>query len=498
MIKGFTRRYKPLEFMTTEEMDAIHRAALLVIQKTGMRIQHKPTLQVLADHGCEVNLDEQRARIPPGLVEECLRKVPSGFMLRARDRAKDVMVGGDTVYFMQGMGARYVDLETWETRPATAAEHRDAMIVADALENTHIAEAWEIYTDRSGIPPIMAMLENLASGIRYSSKTQVAGNIHDTEIFAIQMAKAAETDLLPEIEHVAPLTIQSGGIEAAYRYMEAQIPIVPGLTVSMGATGPVTLAGSVMLMVAEMMGWVVVSQLHTPGAPMAIHHSTAPVDMRTGYRLQGNPTRGITTGMMNQMLRRYRIPIFSNAGYAGNSKKIDYQTGYEKITLTCLSAISGAHLHNFQGSTGLELVYSPVLSVMDDDGAGWIGRVVEGAAISDETLAFEVINQVGPSPGHYLGTAHTREWWNKETFFPQVADVEPYASWIKTGKKDMMARAKEKVEEILATHKPLPLTPQQDQGVEAALKEARDHYRKQGVITEEEWSEYMDTLRSEG
>ena len=491
MIKGFTRGYKPLEFMTTEEVESIHRAALLVIQKTGMRIEHKRALQMLADNGCNVNFDEQRVRIPPGLVEECIRKVPSGFLLRARDRDKDVMVGGDTVYFMQGMGMRYVDLETWETRPATAAEHRDAMIVVDALENTHIAEPWEIYTDRRGIPPVMGMLENLASGIRYSSKTHVAGNIHDTEIFAIKMAKAVGTDLLPEIEHVAPLAIQAGGVEAAYRYIDAEIPIVPALTVSMGATGPVTLAGSVMIMVAEMMGWVVVTQLHKPGAPLAIHHSTAPIDMKTGHRLHGNPTRGITTGMMNQMLRRYQIPIWSNAGFAGDSKKIDYQTGYEKITPTFLAAISGAHLHNFQGSASLELLYSPVLSVMDDDGAGWIGRVLEGASITEETLAFEVINQVGPSPGHYLGTAHTREWWKKETYFPKVADTEHYASWIKTGKKDMFARAKEKVEEILATHKPLPLTPEQEQGVEDVLNEARAYYKKRGEISDKEWEEYQ-------
>jgi trimethylamine--corrinoid protein Co-methyltransferase len=134
--------------------------------------------------------------------------------------------------------------------------------------------------------------------------------------------------------------------------------------------------------------------------------------------------------------------------------------------------------------------------VMEDDVAGWIGHVLEGATINDETLAIDLINEVGPLPGHYLGTAHTRKWWNKQHYFPKVADVESYASWIKTGKKDMLDLAKEKVQEILATHKPLPLSDAQEQAIEDVLKEARNYYRKRGVISDAEWSEYMRVLSS--
>jgi trimethylamine--corrinoid protein Co-methyltransferase len=496
MIKGFTRKFRPLEFLTPEEEESIHGGALYVLEKTGMRIQHEGALKQLSESGCLVDFENERARIPPWLAEECIRKVPSNFILKARDREKDLMVGGNSVYFMQGMGMRYVDLDTWETRPATAAEHRDAMIVADALENTHLAEPWEIYTDRRGIPPVMGLLENLASGLRYSSKTQVAGNIKDSEIFAIKMAKAVGTDLFPEIEHAAPLTVQKGGVMAAYRYMEADIPIVPALSVNMGASGPATMAGAVLLMVAEMMGWVVLTQLYKSGAPLAFHHGASPPDMRNGNKLIGVPSRGITTVMMNQMLRRYEIPIWSNTGFASNSKKIDFQAGFEKSCGTLVSALAGGHVHLYQGGSSLELLYSSELAVMEDDVAGWIGHLLEGAEINAETLAIEVINQVGPIPGHYLGTAHTRENWRKENYFPQVTDVEPYASWASSGKKDMLDRAKEKVEEILATHKPLPLTAEEDQAVEDVLVEARDYYRKNNTISDEEWSVYMEELDS--
>ncbi len=496
MLTGFTRKFPPLTYLTEEEMETIHRGALFVLQKTGMRIEHEGALKLLAENGCQVDFEKQRARIPPHLAEECLRMVPSNFILRARDREKDLMIGGDTVYFMQGMGMRFVDLNTWETRPATAAEHRDAMIVADALENTHLAEAWEIYTDREGIPPIMAVLENLASGIRYSSKTQVAGNIKDTEIFAIKMAKAVGTDLFPEIEHAAPLTIQNGGATAAYRYIDADIPITPALSVSMGATGPATLAGTVLLQVAETMGWAVVTQLYKPGAPIAAGHGAGPIDMQTGINVWMRPATTMSTVMMNQMLRKYQLPIWSYSGFASDSKKIDFQAGFEKSTGILMSALSGAHIHLYQGGSSSELFYSPELSVMDDDVAGWIGRILEGPQVTDETLAIDVINQVGPIPGHYLGHAHTREWWQKENLFLQVTDTEPYSTWVTSGKKDMISHAKEKIEEILATHKPMPLTPEQEAEIEEVLQEAREYYRKRGMISDEEWVEYMRTLEA--
>jgi trimethylamine--corrinoid protein Co-methyltransferase len=494
MLSGFTRAFPPLKFLTAEQEETIHRGALYTLEKTGMQIEHEGALRLMADAGCRVDTEARRVRIPAWLAEECLRRVPSHFRLRARDPENDLMVGGDTVYFMQGMGMRFVDLDTWETRPATAAEHREAMIVADALPNLHLAEGWEIYTDRRNLPPVMGLLENLASAIRYSSKTQVAGNIQDSDIFVIMLAQAVGTDVLPEIEHACPLTIQRGGAEAAFRYAEAGMPFVPALSVSQGATGPATLAGATVLKMAETMGWVTMTQLHTPGAPLAIHHGISALDMRTGDKLWGTPARGIGGGMVNQMLRRYAIPIWSNAGFASNSKKIDFQAGYEKSMGVLVNALAGGHVQMFQGGSSSELLYSSELAVMEDDVAGWIGGLLEGPIVSDETLAIDLINDVGPIPGHYMAQAHTREWWNQEDYFPKVADTESYAAWVGSGRRDMLDRAREMVEAILATHRPLPLTDAQSDAVEDVLQEARRFYRDRGVITDAEWAAYMEEL----
>jgi len=202
----------------------------------------------------------------------------------------------------------------------------------------------------------------------------------------------------------------------------------------------------------------------------------------------------MTTVMMNQLLRKYQIPSCTSAGFTSLSKKIDYQCGYEKAMGTLISALSGGHLHIFQGGSTAELMYNPVLSILDDDIAGWIGTFLQGVNVNDETLAIDLINQIGPIPGHFLGTAHTREWWQKENFFPKVADQEAYPVWVKSGKRDALDLAKDRMQEILATHTPKPLTSDQEQAIEDILQEARSYYRERGMISDDEWSVYMNAL----
>ena len=55
-----------------------------------------------------------------------------------------------------------------------------------------------------------------------------------------------------------------------------------------------------------------------------------------------------------------------------------------------------------------ELAWSPLQAVIDNDSANIIGRYIEGFEINGETTALDLIREVGPSPGSYLGKKHTR------------------------------------------------------------------------------------------
>ena len=137
------------------------------------------------------------------------------------------------------------------------------------------------------------------------------------------------------------------------------------------------------------------------------------------------------------------------------------------------------------------------MAILDDDIVGMIGRFMEGPLVNDETMAIDLINEVGPIPGFYLNQAHTRKWWQKEQFVPKSADRLTYPEWMQRGKKNCLDYAKERMEEILATHKVSPpLTPSQEEDVERILNEARNYYRKKGQITDAEWELYLKDIRS--
>ena len=98
MLKGFTRKFKPLKILTEEEVETIHRGTLDVLETTGVRVEHDRALKLFADHGCKVDFENKRVRIPSYLVEDCVRKCPSSFALKARDPKYDLRIGGNNLY----------------------------------------------------------------------------------------------------------------------------------------------------------------------------------------------------------------------------------------------------------------------------------------------------------------------------------------------------------------------------------------------------------------
>ena len=206
MLKGFERGFKPLEMLTEEQVEAIHRATLQVVDGTGIRVEHDEALKLLEKNGCRVDSEKRRVRFPPGLVEDCLRKCPSSFLLKARDPQKHLRVGGNTVYCTNAAGVRYVDLDTWEARPASKKEHDDIYVIADAMDNLHLTSP--VYLDLEGVPQCTGFSEVIASKIRNSSKAIFQGSTLDSEIFCIQMAEAVGINYLGLACPAPPLTLQ--------------------------------------------------------------------------------------------------------------------------------------------------------------------------------------------------------------------------------------------------------------------------------------------------
>lgn len=475
--KGFPLRIKPLEFATAEQVEDIQRGALQVLQTTGVRIENEWALDFLEKQGCSSDRDSLRVRFPGDLVDECLRRAPSIYPARGREPDNDLLMGGNTVYFSHSSGMQTIDLDTYEPRTPTRTEYIDCIRVLDALPTVDHLGCYP-YFGYEGVDPLMAIPEGVALGLRYSTKHQAACCSNDCELFTIQMAQAAGQELTGTLSSSSPLTWGEGAINAARRMVEAGFPIATVDGCVLGGTGPATVAGSVVVSSAEHLAMLVLVQLLHPGHRMCIGHFALAMNMSSGSPTFGGITSSLSNVVFNQVWRRYGLPISAGSPGYVSAKEIDYQAGYEKAIGAVTAAMSGAHSILLHLGVSAEITAHPAQAILDDDVAGMIGRFIAGEEITEETLALDLIDQVGPIPGHYLSQAHTRKWWQKEQYLPRAADRLTYPEWVEGGKRSALSHAKERLEEILEKHHPEPLSPGQEEDVDRILAEARAYYAK--------------------
>ncbi len=286
-LEGFTRRIKPLELMSEEQIETIHAAILEVLETTGVVFRSANALRILRDGGCRVEETSGRVRFPPAVVEGALASCPSSFSVRSRDPSRSVRLGGPTFYYSDIPGKGILELATGRIRTATLQENHDALVVLDALPNFHVLCSYTPFFDVEGWSPLMSITESTAAKIRLSTKVQWTGYQQDCELFAIEMAKATDQDIIGISCTASPLTYGEDACESALRFAAADLPVHIVSGCMMGASAPVTTAGALVSFSAEILGGVVLTQLARRGARVSVEDSVLPMGMSSGGPLLG-------------------------------------------------------------------------------------------------------------------------------------------------------------------------------------------------------------------
>jgi trimethylamine--corrinoid protein Co-methyltransferase len=261
-----------------------------------------------------------------------------------------------------------------------------------------------------GVAPRMVLLESLASRIRASTNPTLAGYSNGSEVFAIELAKAAGVELLGMVAASPPLTSYQEACDAAFRWVEAGFPIWLSSGGIAGGSAPDTVAGSTLTNNAGLMAGIVLVQLIRPGTPILVADFVLPMNMRNGHPAFGSLGCALHACVFSQIWHRYGTPTVESLSGYPCSKRMDFQCGYEKAVTTLASALAGINLVSMHDGVHGELTFHPVQAILDDDLAGLIGRFIEGAAVTGDTLALDLIEAVGPIPGTYIDKAHTRRW----------------------------------------------------------------------------------------
>jgi len=253
-------------------------------------------------------------------------------------------------------------------------------------------------------------------------------------------------------EPSSPLTHSKEAIERLTFAAERRIPVVYTPGVSGGATAPVTMAGNLAQGLAETLSGLVISQLKSHGTPFIMGGVHTVMDMRTGIFSYGAPELFLLSACMTDISKKLNLPMFS-AGGCSDAKVLDEQAAVESSLSLLMAGLSGASLIHDVGYLESGLLGSLDMLVFSDEVISMVKRILRGITVSEETLAVDVVADVGPG-GHFIGKEHTRRHLRAEHWLPQLMDRAHRETWEKGGAKTMGQRVREKVIDILEHYEP--------------------------------------------
>lgn len=463
-----------------EQIKAIDEASLRILEKAGILLEDEEMRAILASFGCVV--DGRRVWLPRKFIEEQLEQVPSQFILYTRDGSQPLTIGGEERTVTNSGVAPYIyDLETRELRPSTLQDVKDTTRVLDALPRAGIICATLV--EPTDVAPELTIVKSFEATLRNTTKPIVGpGLTKAAEAKSVlemgvalrgSVAALAERPLFaPWFCPLSPLTY-SGDLVAAMRICaQAGLPLAFVTNPMAGLTAPLTLAGALAQMHAELLAAIVLSQLIQPGLPVLYEGTASVVDLHKLVAVSGRPE----TALLKQaavLLGKYRgLPTTGFGLSASMSKTIDVEYGYEKAASALVCALAKPSILGGIGLFGGGVCASYESLIIDHEIVGFLWHLLDGVRINEDTLAVAVVQEAMEGTHfithrHTLAHLRTGEYWT-----PTLSDSLSFNEWIGLGMPGALSRAREKALDILGNYAVPPLPPKADQRLETVMREA--------------------------
>jgi trimethylamine--corrinoid protein Co-methyltransferase len=239
----------------------------------------------------------------------------------------------------------------------------------------------------------------------------------------------------------------------------------------MGGTGPGNMISMTILGNCEILAMLCLIQAADPGTPFIYAPALAVMNPRTGAYNAGAIENGLLSSAGIEMARYYGLPVEGSGG-GTDTYAPGIQASYERAMSSLIAMLSWPDL--FIGSVllGGSMILSLEQLVIDAEVFRMGKQAHRGILTNDEMWLDDVIQRVGPG-GHFLGekstTANIR---SGEWMIPRLGVHEAQESWEMAGKKNILEEAREKVENLLSTHEPLPLSDEVERELDKIQKRA--------------------------
>lgn len=470
----------------TERMEKLHKAAMHIVETVGMKFHHPKAIEILKAHG--IRCEGDVAFFTEEQLMYWVRKAPFCFTLYGNDAKYDCHFGGEEVNPAPPYGPPYIADKNGKKRPATIEDYITFVKLFEANDDYKTNGGPMIAIE--GVEPRLAALAMWYATYTHSDKVMM---IHtgDQEVMS-SLIEAAEVawdgkEALREkprmftiVDTNSPMQFGKHMAETLFTLAEAGQAFTVANCSMAGSTSPVTLAGTVALVIAENLPVIALAQMVRPGTPVLLGTQSCTADLASGQIAGGSAEGALCYKNVGNLSDFYGLPS-RGGGAITDSKIVDAQSGYESM-ITLLACYLN-HVNLIIHAAGIlegynATSYEKVLQ--DFEVLNYVKRYVREFDINDDTLALEEIEEVGHS-GEYITSEHTLEWCRVEPMKPEVSS----RAYVPDPVNQFQNRLEAYKERLLSKY----VKPQRDS---EKLEKIKDIFEKAGLSRE--WMEMVDGL----
>ncbi len=448
-------QYTPLNSPQILQIDtAVHQ----VLEKTGFSEAPPVVVDTVTKAGGKLDRDN-RLTFPARLVDKAIDGIARHYTLHGQVSGHEMHMTGKRVHAGSGGAAPFVvDIDSGQYRMSTLKDLYDAARLVNSLANIH-------FFSRSLVAGDMPDQLTLDINTAYAS---LAGCEKHVFIAATQ---PEHVDLIAEMcftvagsreafmerpfaslnnNHVvSPLRFSADACEIMVQAARLGIPVHANSFTQLGASSPVTVAGTLAQNVAETLAGMIFIWLVNPEAKVLFGSRPMLTDLRTGGMTGGSGEQAQLMAATVQMAQFYDLPNTCIAG-ATDSKLADAQSGYEKSLSVSLAALAGSNaITQAAGTQGSLMACGLESYIIDNDMLGGILRSLSPIQVNEETLMTRDIDAIVRTEGHFLGHAQTLQRMQSDFLYPDIADRRSFQDWQADGGNDIHQVAKTKTREML-------------------------------------------------
>ena len=457
--KYIERKIPNFEVLNNEALEVIEHSAENILAEIGIKFpDNEFALSLWKEAGADVKDD--LVKIPKGLARQLCSTAPNSFIQHARSKTKNVEIGGRNLVCAPVYGPPFIrDLEGGR-RYAELADFEKLVKLAYMSKWVH--HSGGTVCEPTDVPVNKRHLDMLFAHMTLSDKPYMGSvtaperakdSVEMSEIIFGKKFVSENTVMTSLININSPLVLDATMMGALEVYAKANQACIISPFIVGGAMAPVTVAGTLSQVLAEVLAGVAYSQLVRSGAPVIFGTFVTSIDMNSGAPTFGTPESSKVLYGAGQLARRLGVPFRSGGGLCG-SKITDAQAAYETSNSLHAGLMGGVNfmLHSCGWLEG-GLVASVEKFIMDADQLGVLNSLSKGIEVDKETLAFSAIKEVGAG-GHFLGCNHTQENFKSAFWRSDILNYKPFETWQEEGEKDLTFEASKRAKQLLKNYEP--------------------------------------------